>query len=129
MSTFLLNENNDFALVRGQLVLERDEVVAEGIDLFQKFQLFLGEWFLDTRQGVPYLQVVYVKNPDIELIKRMYTSILLSSPLVRDVYKMDAFYLPAQRMAAFEFGAKMSDGSDLVGGSHKPFIVSNSEAN
>jgi hypothetical protein len=37
-------------------------------DLQQSLQVWLGEWFLDTTVGVPYLQQILVKNPNLDLI-------------------------------------------------------------
>lgn len=123
MSTFLTASDNDLLLVEGSLVVESDPVTEAAISLYQKFQMFLGEWFLDSRIGVPYFEVVFVKNPDTDLIKRLVTRILMSEEIIVDA-QVTVYYLPAERMAAFEFVATADDGREIVGGSGKPFIVS-----
>jgi hypothetical protein len=53
-------QNNDLYLVTGS------DAIAQ--DLQQSLQVWLGEWFLDTTVGVPYLQQILVKNPNLDLI-------------------------------------------------------------
>lgn len=126
-STFMTDDENDLALTAtGRLQLETDEVIAASIKLKHRFQFFKGEWFLDTRVGVPYFDVVYVKNPDIELIRRMIRRIILSCPPITNVKKVDVFYLPSSRMCAFEFKATAEDGRIIAGGPGLPYLVGDS---
>jgi len=123
----MTDDSNDLALTSaGRLQLETDEVIAASIKLKHRFQFFKGEWFLDTRIGVPYFEVVYVKNPDIELIRRVIRRIILSCPPIVDVKKVDVFYLPKLRTCAFEFQAVAADGQIVAGGPGLPYIVSDS---
>jgi hypothetical protein len=128
MSTFLQEPDNDLALrlnARGKksLVLVKDEVVAGTIKLRNRLQLFLGEWFLDTRIGVPYYQVVLVKNPDLSLVRRMFTKVILSIPVLATVPSLVFSYDKRTRAAGFTFTAYASDGRKVTGGSGEPFIV------
>ncbi len=119
-----MTTGNDFAFSdSGRLVLETDEVVAAAIKLKHRLQFFLGEWFLDTRLGVPYFDVVFVKNPDIEVIRRMFRRIILSCPPIVDVNKLDIFFLKAERKLIYEFQAVAEDGRTVTGGSGQDFIV------
>lgn len=125
-TTFATNAgNNDWALSsNGRLMIEEDPVVAAAISLKHKLQFFLGEWFLDTRQGVPYFQVVYVKNPDLELIRRLVRRIILSCPPISNVRTLNVFFISKERRAAFNFEATAEDGRTVTGGTDTPFIVS-----
>lgn len=126
-STFMTDPDNDLALTAtGRLQLETDPVIAASIKLKHRFQFFKGEWFLDKRVGVPYFSAVYVKNPDIELIRRMVRRIILSCSPINVVRKVDVYYLPKQRMCAFEFKAEAEDGRTVTGGPGQPFLVSDS---
>lgn len=116
---------NDFALTAsGQLQLETDAVIAAAIKLKHRFQFFKGEWFLDTRIGVPYFTTILgIKKPNIEIIRRMLRRIILSCPPIVTVEKLDVYFLPASRTLVFEFQAKAVDGRVVTGGSGQPFIV------
>ena len=54
---------NDIVLKNGDaLLIDNAERIAQQILISLRF--WLGEWFLDTRQGVPYLEYILVKNPN-----------------------------------------------------------------
>lgn len=60
-----------------------DPVAAGAIKLRNRFNLFLGEWYADTRVGVPWFQRIMVKNPNLRLIETIVRSIITStSPFV-----------------------------------------------
>lgn len=123
----MTGDDNDLVLTAtGRLQLETDPVVAASLKLKHRFQFFKGEWFLDTRIGAPYFTTVYVKNPDVELIRRMVRRIILSCPPITTVKKVDVFYLPKPRLCAFEFQATAEDGRTVSGGPGQPYIVSDS---
>jgi hypothetical protein len=62
-----------------------------------RLQFFLGEWFLDQRQGMPYFQVVFVKNPDISLIQSVFRRAILQTPGVLAVKKLTTTFDRANR--------------------------------
>lgn len=59
----LLIKNGDLSLVTGKDAIQQD--------LQQTLQLWLGEWFLDTTIGIPYLQFILVKNPNLDVIQSL----------------------------------------------------------
>lgn len=48
--------------------------------LRSRYKFFLGEWFLDTRQGIPYFRDILVKNPDPSLIQSIFRKATLTTP-------------------------------------------------
>ena len=48
--------------------------------LAQRLKTFLGEWFLDRRIGVPYLQQVLVKNPDPVVLDSALKAEIIDTP-------------------------------------------------
>ncbi len=119
-----MTTGNDFAFTaNGRLQLETDEVIAAAIKLKHRLAFVLGEWFLDQRLGVPYFDVVFVKNPDIEVIRRMFRRIILSCPPIADVKSLDVYFLKAERKLVYEFQAVAEDGRTITGGSGNEFIV------
>ena len=51
------------------LLIDNAERVAQQILITLRF--WYGEWFLDTSQGVPYLEYILVKNPNIAHIRQI----------------------------------------------------------
>ena len=72
MLDFALNaKTHDLIIADGDLIaIDNAERVAQQI----KIQLltWLGEWFLDITHGVPYLDYILVKNPNIELERSIF---------------------------------------------------------
>ena len=73
------------------LLIDNAERVAQQIKV--KLLAFLGEWFLDTTWGVPYLEYILVKQPNQELIKQILSEQILS---VDDVKSLNALELDYQ---------------------------------
>lgn len=73
------------------LLIDNAERVVQQIKV--KLLTFLGEWFLDTTWGVPYLEYILVKQPNQELIKQILSEQILS---VDDVKSLNALELDYQ---------------------------------
>lgn len=73
------------------LLIDNAERVAQQIKV--KLLTFLGEWFLDTTWGVPYLEYILVKQPNQELIEQILSEQILS---VDDVKSLNALELDYQ---------------------------------
>ena len=52
-------------------------------------RFWLGEWFLDTREGVPYLEYILVKNPNMSHIKQILTEKINSVDGVNNIVSLD----------------------------------------
>ncbi len=123
MSTFAQETDNDLQLREGKLVLLTDVAEVAATALRNRFQFVKGEYFLDTRQGVPYFGLVFVKNPDLLLIKRLFRSIILATPGVASCPELTVEFDSAARVLSFDFLAIADNGKKIVGGSGQPFIV------
>lgn len=53
-----------------------------------RFGFFLGEYFLDTRQGLPYYRDVLVKNPNRETVLSLFSRTALSVPGIVQVSEL-----------------------------------------
>lgn len=73
------------------LLIDNAERVAQQIKV--KLLTFLGEWFLDTTWGVPYIEYILVKQPNQELIKQILSEQISS---VDDVKSLNALELDYQ---------------------------------
>lgn len=80
-SSDLVIKNNDLILI------DNAERVAQQVLITLRF--WLGEWFLDTRQGVPYLEYVLVKNPNMNHIRQILAEKIQSVEGVNNIVSLD----------------------------------------
>lgn len=117
----------DLAIVAGNLVLlgktpaTRVQYIRQKISA--RFRFFLREWFLDEREGVPYYRDVFVKNPNIALIRSLFLKVLRETPGVLKVPSFSVRYDQAARQLTFDFQAVVDGGEVVVEPEDEDFIV------
>lgn len=80
--------SNDLVIKNNDLILiDNAERVAQQVLITLRF--WLGEWFLDTREGVPYLEYVLVKNPNMSHIRQILTEKIQSVEGVKSIISLD----------------------------------------
>lgn len=80
--------SNDLVIKNNDLILiDNAERVAQQVLITLRF--WLGEWFLDTRQGVPYLEYVLVKNPNMNHIRQILVEKIQSVEGVNSIVSLD----------------------------------------
>ena len=82
----LTNDSNsqDIYFVEGQLAfVTGKDYVAQRVRT--RLQLFLGEWFLDTSQGVPWFQEILVKPANIVTTQALIKNTILNTPDVTGI--------------------------------------------
>lgn len=127
MTTLGLDQYGDLDLQGGRLTkLTGAYECAQKI--YTRLSLFLGEWFLDQREGIPIFTLVLVKNPDIDAIRRMYEKIIRETPGVRQLLSLTTNYDPAGRTIGLSFVAQYDNGAIITGGRGQPYIVDESGA-
>lgn len=122
MTTIALSDSNELLFTNGKLALiSGPEATAQ--KLRNLFLLVKGEWFLDTRVGVPYFDTALVKNPDLGVIKRLFRRVILSAQGVKEILSLDLGYNAAARTLTFTTRVLHDSGAVISGGSGEPFIV------
>lgn len=100
---------NDIVLKNGDvLLIDNAERIAQQILISLRF--WLGEWFLDTRQGVPYLEYILVKNPNEAHTKQVLTDAIKDVDGVDLVTNMDLSLNRIKRALTVEYTVKTSAG-------------------
>lgn len=69
------------------LLIDNAERVAQQILI--TLRLWLGEWFLDTKDGIPYLEYVLVKSPNLLHIRQIFTEAMEKVDGVKRVEEMN----------------------------------------
>ena len=101
--------------------------IARGADavvqkIRSRFRFFKGEWFLDTRLGVPYLQSVFIKRPNQALITSIFSKVLTDTPGVNRVVRFSSSWDRDTRTLTTDFEAVLDDGT-IIRATSEPFII------
>jgi len=109
MSDLLLDENNDIALVNFSFVLI-EGVDAVKQDISTMLKMFLGEYFLDLRVGMPYYQKILGQKPRLGTITSIFRRAILKRPSVTAVNNLELFYEPVNRVLRVTFDCVSEEG-------------------
>lgn len=123
MSALAQTNTGDLDLSGGGLRVEPSVSQCTAWKLNNLFGLALGEWFRDTRLGIPYIQYIFVKNPNLALIQNIFTQVVLSAPGVKTLDAMVMDYTANRRNVSVSIQATTNEGAVLTGGSGTPFIL------
>lgn len=105
----------DLLTIDGDLVLTSD-VDPRGThpilqSVHQRLRLNLGEWFLNTRLGVPYIQQILRKRPDYAQNETLLRQVILETPGVLSILAFTTTYTPDKRLASISFRAETTQGT------------------
>jgi hypothetical protein len=112
----------------GELDLSQDELYfvtgADAVAQHLKIRLrFIeGEWFLDTRIGIPYISQIWVKNPNLAAIQAVFRRAIVSTPGVESLERMDAAFDSAARELRLDFSARL-EGESVARDFSEVFIL------
>jgi len=99
--------------VLGQVRLTRGLREEVSQRLATSLQFFLGEWFLDTRLGVPYYRDVLVRAPDMGAIKALLSDVVVADPGVEALIRMDLRLERETRVLMVDCEAVLRSGEAL----------------
>ena len=85
-----------------------------------KYGLFLGEWFLDRRAGVPYYRDVLVRAPNMAVVRSQLLKVASDDPGVESVTSFDMVLDSSTRQLSVTLAVQLTDGEVLE---LEPFIV------
>lgn len=78
-----------------------------------RLRLYRGEWFYDTRVGIPYYGTILVKNPNIPAVRDIYRRAIESTPGVERLDDLDLNLNASTRVLSVSFSAKL-EGDDAA---------------
>ena len=102
ISDIVLTDDGDIMLI------DNAERVAQQIVISLRF--WLGEWFLDTSLGVPYLEYVLVKNPNINHVRQVIAEAIMQVTGVSKVDRLDFDYDAVNRALSVIYEVETDKG-------------------
>lgn len=119
----------DFLVVNNDLILTSDAQIGGNNpvlqDVIQRISMFLGEWYLDNTQGVPWFQQILVKNPNQSDIDAIFTNIILGTPGVQSLTNYSFSPNFAKRTLSIKFSLLTSSGTVNYNGTLAPVNAGN----
>lgn len=113
MSDIALDSDGDLLITKGALSLViGDDAIVQNLQI--RLQFFLGEWFLDTRLGMPYFEEILTKNPDLTRVRGIFRQAILTTRGIASIVSLNMNFDRATRALAVDFVVKKTDGEILA---------------
>lgn len=118
-----VGSSGDLDLTQG-LRFTPDLVTYTAQRLFDNLCFFLGEWFLDQREGIPYFEKIIGQKPDLAIVDTLYRRAVRATPGVANITSLTLGFDRATRALSVQFTATLKDGSTITEADiGRPFIV------
>lgn len=122
MAVFRIIPPGDLALKNGSpYYIEGPDYIRQKLSI--RFRFFLGEWFLNKLEGVPYYRDVFVHNPNLDVLTTLFKSIATDCPGVLGLKHFKLIFDRESRTASFDFAAVVDGGVIIVAPQDQDFIV------
>ncbi len=96
--------SGDLVVTNGDLmIIDNAERIAQQIII--TLREWSGEWFLNTADGIPYLEYVLVKNPNEDHIRQILSEAILDVDGVQSITSMDLTFSRVNRSLIVEYEA------------------------
>ena len=108
-----LDINGDLDLTNGDLTLVTGtDRMKQQIEI--RLRMFLGEWFLDARSGMPYFQGIFAKPFDASFTSLKIRQAVVGVASIVDVTNMDLDLNNTTRALSVSFAAIADTGAEIV---------------
>lgn len=122
MAVFRIIPIGDLALKNGSpYFIDGPDYIRQKLSV--RFRFFLGEWFLNKLEGVPYYRDMFVHNPNTDVIATLFRGIVRDCPGVVAVRRFKLTFDRVARRASFSFSAIVDGGVITVSPQDQDFIV------
>lgn len=93
-----------------QVIDEANEIMQ---NLSIRLKFFLGEWFLDIGQGLPFYQIIFSKNPNLIHIESIIKNEILTTRGIAELVSFNTVFDKLKRKLFVKFEAKSVSGEPL----------------
>lgn len=80
----------------------------------QRLQVFRGEWFLDVRAGVPWLQDILVHTPRLNYVEALLKAEIVGTPGIVEITQFSMEYSAGNRTLEVAFKARTETGETVA---------------
>ena len=96
-------------------ITEFDLSLVSGIDrvvqdLKVRLWFFFKEWFLDISKGIPFYEIVHIKNPDLNAIEALFKEAIVETADVVELISFDLEFDSAARSMSIQFQVNTTFG-------------------
>ncbi len=116
LTSFQMTAAGDWA-IPFRRVADRATYVRQNLSVTLNF--WLGEWFLDTREGIDYPGLVYGRKYDKRLLEALFTEAARATTGVGSVDSLELRYDNEARQLFVDLVAATDTGDDVSG----PFLI------
>ncbi len=88
------------------------EFVSQKIE--NKLKFFQRNWYLDYEAGIPYFDVIFKKNPDINLVTTILRRQIETIPEVQEILMFDVEYNTSTRTYSVYIETQVDDEETVV---------------
>ena len=121
----------DIHLEAGSYVLIGDTIGSTGTfsaavaqTIRNRFLFFKSEWFLNTAEGVPWIQsILAVKSPDLSAIRSLFSRLISETAGVSSLVSIELNFDRSARSLTVAFKANLEEGTLLDSAEFAPFIL------
>ncbi len=97
------------------------DVVAQELRI--RLNFFLGEWFLDVTQGIPYFQTILGQKTPIGIVSQIFKKAISTCPGVANVDDFNVSFNGNSRLMTLNFSCVLTDGTILKSSDFQPFVI------
>lgn len=80
----------------------------------QRCKLFLAEWYLNVRKGLPFFRDILVKDPDLDLVQSIFAEVILTTSGVAQLTMYTQTLDVATRALSITFSCTLTNGEVLA---------------
>jgi len=89
-------------------VVEEDEQIQQNLAIRLRF--FFGEWFLNTKVGIPYIEDILKKNPNPSTIEALLKEAISGTPGVYEILRYSQSINASARTLSVDFAVRTDYG-------------------
>lgn len=102
-----LDTNGDLDVTDNEMTLVTGyDAIAQHLKI--RLKTFMGEWFLDTRIGIPYFQEFLIKNPNRLIMDTRLREAILETPGIIALGQLNYEFEPTTRAMDITFSATLT---------------------
>lgn len=115
MRDLKLNASGDLDLTGGDLNFV-DDTLCVIQEVSNRLQFWQGEWFADTRLGMPYPTQIFIRNPNAYLgvLRQIFTNAIAGTPGILQVISCDVTFDGSKRQLTVSWKAQAQTSGSIV---------------